>query len=36
LIEFLGERQSNQLAELLTKVFIYFQDKSKGSGDDEA
>lgn len=27
LIEFLGEEQSEQLAELLTKVFVYFKEK---------
>lgn len=29
LIEFLGEQQSNQLAELLNQVFIYFQGQSQ-------
>ncbi|MEZ2658536.1 MarR family winged helix-turn-helix transcriptional regulator [Aneurinibacillus aneurinilyticus] len=27
LIEYLGEEQSNQLADLLTKVFVYFNEK---------
>jgi DNA-binding MarR family transcriptional regulator len=27
LIEYLGEEQSNQLAELLSKVFLYFSEK---------
>jgi DNA-binding MarR family transcriptional regulator len=30
LIEYLGEEQSNQLAELLSKVFHYFHEKSAG------
>lgn len=35
LIEFLGEKQSEQLAELLTKVFTYFKVQSPWRGDDE-
>src|SRR5260221_8961543 len=27
LVEYLGEEQSNQLAELLSKVFVYFNEK---------
>lgn len=42
LIAYLGEEQSNQLAELLTKVFTYFSEKeenfsqSQRSGDEKA
>lgn len=41
LIEYLGEEQSNQLADLLSKVFLYFNEKeanfhtSQWSGDEE-
>jgi DNA-binding MarR family transcriptional regulator len=42
LIEYLGEEQSNQLAELLSKAFRYFSEKeaseyhSQWNGDEEA
>jgi DNA-binding MarR family transcriptional regulator len=42
LIEYLGEEQSNQLAELLSKTFRYFSEKeaseyhSQWNGDEEA
>lgn len=32
LIEYLGEEQSNQLAELLSKVFLYFSEKEASAG----
>jgi DNA-binding MarR family transcriptional regulator len=42
LIEYLGEEQSDQLAELLSKVFHYYQEKAAGvhyspwKGDEQA
>jgi hypothetical protein len=42
LVEYLGEEQSNQLVELLSKVFVYFNEKeasvndSYWHGDEEA
>lgn len=42
LIDYLGEEQSDQLAELLTKVYIYFNEREAGGpvacqhGDKEA